>query len=418
MAQKLEKVEGEKFLYIHAVSNVYYIRIRTDTEDTERSLNTTKKTMAVKLRDQWMVKQTNAKFNIEEPKKAPQRLRIDKALADYRKAGFASIRRGKLVHPGKKHLRTEQDAIPTLDRFFKTRHVDELAHDLLDEYHTWRDQNVAKGDPAKTTDLELNTLSKALDWEVRKGRLVSNPIKARARYYNPSKARHCKELAASNTEELHQAAALLFEDPRSEALAWQFLWESNFGMRTEETLALRRDAKNTEDPGFISGESMYVRRAEKNADNPAIYLHPEGRILLDAMDQWAKVRCPDNPWYFPGRSKTAGDPLSPWSLTTALDRLFKQGKIAKKLTSHGGRAFYVLVRRSNGVHDSQIAVELNQVGGLETLRTSYGVVPLHWLQGKGPKLKWLPIKKEDYAWAKLFAKLGLKVGDIVPAAAV
>ncbi|HZM06585.1 MAG TPA: hypothetical protein VFC44_26595 [Candidatus Saccharimonadales bacterium] len=418
MAQKLEKVEGEKFLYQHTMSKVYYIRIRTETEDTERSLNTTKKQMAVKLRDKWMAARTTEKFGIEEPKPAPKRLRIDQALDDYKKAGFASIRRGKLTHPGIKHLRTEQDAIPTLKGFFKTKHVDELAPDLLDEYRTWREKNVTKGDGAKTTDLELNTLSKSLDWAVRKGRLVSNPIKARARYYNPSKARHCKELAASNPEELHQAAALLFEDPRGEALAWQFLWESNFGMRTEETLALRRDAKNTEEPGFISGESMYVRRAEKNADNPAIYLHLEGRILLEAMDQWTKVRYPDNPWYFPGRSKTDGDPLSPWSLTTALDRLFEKGKTPKKLTSHGGRAFYVLVRRSNGVHDSQIAVELNQVGGLETLRTSYGVVPLHWLQGKGPKLKWLPIKKEDYAWAKLFAKLGLKIGDVVPAATV
>jgi hypothetical protein len=418
MAQKLEKVAGEKFLYQHTVSKVYYIRIRTETEDTERSLNTTKRTMAVKLRDQWLNKQTNVKLGIEEPKKAPKRLRIDRALADYRRAGFASIRRGKVTNPGERHLRTELDAITILLGFFRTKHVDELEPDLLDDYFEWRKKTVTKGDGARTTDLELNTLSKSLEWAVRKKQLVANPIKARARYYNPGGARHCKELAASNPEELHQAAALLFEDPRSEALAWQLLWESNFGMRTEETLALRRDAKNTQEPGFISGDSMYVRRAKKNADNPAIYLHPEGRILLDAMDQWAKVRYPENPWYFPGRSRTDGDPLSPWSLTTALDRLFEQGKITKKLTSHGGRAFYVLVRRSNGIHDSQIAVELNQIGGLETLRTSYGVVPQHWIEGKGPKLKWLPPQKEDYAWAKLFAKLNLKVSDAIPAAKV
>jgi hypothetical protein len=68
------------------------------------------------------------------------------------------------------------------------------------------------------------------------------------------------------------------------------------------------------------------------------------------------------------------------------------------------------VRRSNGIHDSQIAAELNQIGGIETLLTSYGVVPHHGLHGKGPKLKWLPADKQDYAWAKLFAKLDIQIG--------
>ena len=90
--------------------------------------------------------------------------------------------------------------------------------------------------------------------------------------------------------------------------------------------------------------------------------------------------------------------------------MFRDGRITKKLTSHGDRAFYVLVRRSNGIHDSQIAAELNQIGGLETLRTSYGVVPSHWLEGRGPKLKWLPADKKDYAWSALFLKLHIKVG--------
>ena len=52
------------------------------------------------------------------------------------------------------------------------------------------------------------------------------------------------------------------------------------------------------------------------------------------------------------------------------------------------------------------------------LRTSYGVVPQHWVDGKGPHLKWLPSKKEDYAWNTLFTKLCLKIGDAVPAPAV
>ena len=46
------------------------------------------------------------------------------------------------------------------------------------------------------------------------------------------------------------------------------------------------------------------------------------------------------------------------------------------------------------------------------------MVPQHWLEGKGPHFKWLPAKKEDYAWNALLTKLGLKVGDAVLAPAV
>jgi hypothetical protein len=209
--------------------------------------------------------------------------------------------------------------------------------------------------------LELNTLSKSLDWAVRKKALNLNPIKVRTRYYDPRSARHAKQFAVSNAEELHQVAALFFETSQSECLGWQFLWESNFGMRTEETIKLRRDAKSTEEPGFIQGESMYVRRAEKNTLNPAIHLHPDGLVLLEAMNAWAANRYPDNPYFFPGRGSSENRAVSHDALTRGLDRLFEDGRTSKKLTSHGCRAVYVLFRRSNGIGDSQIAVELNQI---------------------------------------------------------
>jgi hypothetical protein len=419
MSNQLEKVEGEKFLWKRRAKGVttYYLRKRTETEDTEISLKTGSIKQACKLRDAWVNSQTNQELGITAAPKKKKRLRISKALEDYLRAGCPSLRRGKLKYPGRKHLRTEQDAVETLCGFFKTKYADELDADLLDDYHDWRKDNVARGDGDRTCDLELNTLSKALDWAVRKKKLDVNPIKTRTRYYDPKGARHAKQFAASNTEELHKVAAMFFETPQSECLGWQFLWESNFGMRTEEAIKLRRDAKSTEEPGFIQGVSMYVRRADKNTLNPAIYLHPEGLVLLEAMNAWAAKRYPDNPYYFPGRERSENGAVSHDALTKGLDRLFNEGRTSKKLTSHGGRAFYVLVRRSNGIGDSQIAIELNQVGGLETLRTSYGVVPQHWLDGKGPHHKWLPAKKEDYAWNALFTKLGLKVGEAVPAPA-
>ena len=107
---KNSKKSPAKSSSINTVSKVYYIRIRTETEDTERSSNTTKRTMAVKLRDRWLNNQTNVKLGLEEPKKAPKRLRIDRALADYCRAGFASIRRGELTHDCNRSSRMKQIA--------------------------------------------------------------------------------------------------------------------------------------------------------------------------------------------------------------------------------------------------------------------------------------------------------------------
>jgi hypothetical protein len=52
--------------------------------------------------------------------------------------------------------------------------------------------------------------------------------------------------------------------------------------------------------------------------------------------------------------------------------------------------YYVLVRRSNGIPDEQIAAELHQVGGIKTLQESYGQIPRFWLDGRGPRYTWTP----------------------------
>lgn len=54
------------------------------------------------------------------------------------------------------------------------------------------------------------------------------------------------------------------------------------------------------------------------------------------------------------------------------------------------RAFFVLVRRSHGISDSQIAYELGHTTGGSTVESVYGGIPPHWLTGGGPKLSWVP----------------------------
>lgn len=66
------------------------------------------------------------------------------------------------------------------------------------------------------------------------------------------------------------------------------------------------------------------------------------------------------------------------SLTRLLEDLLAEGRIKRKLTSHGMRGGYVLVRRSWGILNSQIAWEGNQIGGVKTLERSYDGVPPHW----------------------------------------
>ena len=121
-----------------------------------------------------------------------------------------------------------------------------------------------KGTGHRSTDLELNTLNNAMKWAVRKQLLKSNPVAERVRYYSPTQARHCKDVAPISADDLHTTARLLFADRRSESLGWQALFEALTGLRTGEALALRMDAAPNE-PGWITedGESLCVRRSKK-----------------------------------------------------------------------------------------------------------------------------------------------------------
>jgi len=88
---------------------MFYIRICRGGKDTYLSLETTRKAIAIDLRNARERKQSEAKLGVE-PAKAPlPRLLIKSALSTYKKAEFASIRRGKLRRPGEKHNRTEDE---------------------------------------------------------------------------------------------------------------------------------------------------------------------------------------------------------------------------------------------------------------------------------------------------------------------
>lgn len=237
---------------------------------------------------------------------------------------------------------------------------------------------------------------------MRKRLLVSNPIVARVRYYSKTDAKHCREFAPTNTDELHRIAGIIMSYRRSETLGWQLLFEGMTGLRCEEAVILRMDAR-ADEPGGVTedGGSLCVRRAAKSQRyNYYLEVHDGLRLVLAAHKTWHAARYPNSPWYFPGRKdEGVTHHVDKSALTKLLDRLHRKRILAKKYTSHGaGRAFYVLVRRSQRIPDAQIAYELNQTGGVATLEQVYGLPPKHWKNSNAPMLSWIPKRP---AWTRI-----------------
>ncbi len=64
------------------------------------------------------------------------------------------------------------------------------------------------------------------------------------------------------------------------------------------------------------------------------------------------------------------------------------------------RAFYVLIRRSQGASDEQIADEIGHSSNGAYIKSTYGGSPEEWRTGKAPNFSWLPTTA-PLAWAKL-----------------
>jgi len=290
-----------------------------------------------------------------------------------------------------------------------------LVQDDLDQYHSWRIAHVTRGDGHRTTDLELNTLNNAMRWAVRKRMLETNPTASRERYQSSKDVKHCRDYAPSDMEECHVVAGVLMSARPSETLGWQYLFEGLTGLRTEEILNLRMDARPDEPGGVMKdGGSLCVRRSKKSGrDNPYIEVHAGLKLALKAHKAWHRKRYPSSPWYFPGFEKPLEGPVDKSALTKALGRLFancarnkkisdpkkRLPELKKKFTSHGARAFYVFVRRSQGATDAQIAYEINHVGGVATLEKVYGIAPPHWRNSKAAAISWIP--KGSPAWKRI-----------------
>lgn len=329
-------------------------------------------------------------FKKERPAEAKT---VGEVIQRYMKDGF--LDRHLLSRPET----TEDDErrnCETLLELWDSVPVEDVCDMVFDDYRGWRLKNLRQGEGLRTTDRELNTLNNAYTYCKRRGVVKVNPAADRPKYQPSSKVRHCREFCPRDADELHTAAAFLFQHPNSVVLGFQLLSEAYSGLRTSEVLQWGTDVYGTPLP---DGKYVYVWRLKgQHAVNPYCYNHEGMQALLKAHASWKNANFPDCPQYFPSH---CGGTVSKGALSRALRRLYEKGTIKRKLTSHGaGRAFYVLVRRSQGIRDEVIAHELGHTSGGQCIRTTYGGIPVNWLNGEAPNLKWLP-QNVPVAWAEL-----------------
>lgn len=254
----------------------------------------------------------------------------------------------------------------------------------------------------RAIDLELTTLSNILDWAIAAGKLESNPIRSRPRFHRT--IRHCRETMPADARELHELAAHLFEQRKSEVLGWQLLLEAMTGCRTSEVLKLRWNAGPGQ-PGHIEGDWLWLARS-KGGVNPFVKLHPALKQTLDALKRWRQWRYPTSPWFLPGLRHKGQHPVTACSLNHAL--AIAGPLIARAhRTSHGLRAYYVTVRRSQGISDAQIAAEIGDKSGASIIVSTYGAIPPNW-QGRAG-MDWLQ-KGAKPAWSVL---AGMPTGILI-----
>jgi len=295
-----------------------------------------------------------------------------------------------------KQLDQELSRIGFLRSFWDAKRVDQIEEADCVTYWESRQGQIRKGmHGGRAVDMELGTLCSCLGWALHTKRIKRHPLTHRPKFRGTGAAAeivHCRERMPKSAHELHKLAREFFSRRGSEVLGWQLLFEAFTGCRTSEALRMRWDAEEGQ-AGYIEGNSLYLERSKKGI-NPEVEIHPALAQLLEAMKQWRTLRGIDSPWFFPGKDKTS--PVKGGSLSKALARVAPDA-VGHDVISHGLRAYYVTVRRSQGINDGQIAWEIGDKSGPAIISSTYGDPPPSWKTG-GKKLEWMT---PDPAWMAL-----------------
>jgi len=394
-----------------------YERVQRDDKDTFISIPATTLKEARTIRATRIAKHGQYKEGMI--KEDPYARRRDSAKTEsldalcqvYLDAGCPDKRRRFKVG---KQLESEKDRVATLRTWpgWTEQPVAAINLATLDRYEAWRRNTSKKMKNGRTVDMEIVTLKNVLRWAVRGERLTVNPLATiEITSYQKGPACHARDKRPDDAAELHALAGKLFAWYNSEVLGFQMLFEAFTGVRTSEALACRWDAKPGE-PGYIDGDLLYLGRL-KGGVNPWVTIHPALRALLDAMLLWRNTRknaegkliyADAKPkWFFPSHVSPA-EPVEASSLTHALRRISP----AKPITSHGMRAYYVGVRRSEFIPDAVIAAEIGDKTGASIIESTYGPLPPNWKTATAGKITWLTEKGEP-AWEVFRKQIGENV---------
>lgn len=397
----------ERGLYREKNTGVYYDRVTAGGKDSFVSLRTTKVVTARRHLENRRLARTGAKLGLTVAPESSPGVTVGEVIRNYQRDGYPDRQRAARKPETQK---AEEGYCNILLEFWDKIPVEEVTLKTCDQYFDWRRRKLTRGSGERTVDLELNTLNNSMVWASRDELIRTNPLYGRIRYRVDKKVKHCREFMPRDSDELHTIAKAFFSRKGSEVLGWQTLFEAYSGLRTEEAIGLRTDAK-AQEPGWITTDGAYlcVRRSkDQESVNPFATSNPGLDATLAAWRRWKAQRFPGSPWYLPSPVNPE-KPIDISALSHALIRIQKTRKIGgknqippvldHKVTSHGMRAFYVTIRRSHGTTDAQIAWEIGHSSGGSTLAEVYGGIPPGWLAGKAPKFDWLP-SKSPAAWSQ------------------
>lgn len=369
-------------IYSHAVTGKFYERPVINGRRTFRVL----KGWNLKLaREELRSKRTDqaraSLGNASDPYSVTTCPTVAKLLERWTKAGCPNAR---ACLPGERHKADHAHRVRFLSDLAGNKRADEVSPAWCNSYAAARQK---KRKRSRAVDLELGTLKTALDFAASHGWIVKNPLAfGRPKFHRPSEVVHCREHMPADADQVHTLANTLFEDPRSDVLGFELLFLAYTGCRSSEALRCRWDAQSHSGAGFIEGDYLWVKRS-KGGINPFVMIHPALRKLLDRLNDWRKKRFPGSVWFFPSPRNKGNSPVDASALGHALKRICPLAGF-HHITPHGLRAYFVTVRRSQGIADAQIAAEIGDKTGPMIIAQTYGDIPPNWKGAAG--LTWEP----------------------------
>lgn len=336
---------------------------------------------------------------------------------DYLAAGCPRLRARALELRTGRSLVDERRNLENCLSWWGPRSITSIGPKLIDDYAAHR------ASAPRAAELELNALSNALKYAVRREKIAANPLEGRGAIRSTATIVHCHEEAPASTEELHRIVRHLLASRTTAPYGAVLMFCALTGLRPGEPGFLRTDAaagqlgsRATLTADGVTFEIMHVKRL-KHGINPAVRLHPAVQDFLSAWTTYARREWPHNPFWFPHTQQEMA-PIVPAgdAQGSMLDKHLKAAAAAVGVTEnrrpHAMRAYYVRVRRSMGALDSTIASELGERTGERLIVSTYGDPA--GLRGDG-KFTWLPSQGEP-AWTVLAP--AVQPANIVPLVAV